>query len=182
MEDLSLHVLDLAQNSISAGATLVEITLWHDRKENHLRLTIGDNGKGMDEKQVIQVSNPFYTTRTTRKVGLGIPMLQASAEATGGSVQIASRPGAGTQISADFHTNHIDCLPLGKMEDTMVTLIFLNPEKEFVYRHESDNRKFLLDTRQIREVLGEADIADPTIMDWIKNYIRDGLEEFNGGV
>ena len=182
MEDISLHLLDLAQNSISAGANLVEISIREDREKDHKWVQISDNGKGMDEEQVNKVYDPFYTTRTTRKVGLGIPMFKASAEASGGKLEMISQKGKGTTLLALFIDSHIDCLPLGKMEETIAALIFMNPEVDFVYTHENNCRQFLLDTRQIREVIGEVNIAEPEIVNWITIYIKEGLEELYGGV
>lgn len=181
MEDISLHLLDLAQNSIAAGATLVEFYIRELLKEGCMWLKIRDNGKGMDEHQLNQVSNPFYTTRTSRKVGLGIPLFRASAEATGGSLQVMSRKHEGTTLLALFYTRHIDCLPLGRPEETLATLIFLNPEVNFVYNHETPGRQFRFDTREAREILGKVNIADPIVVDWIREYIRNGIEELNGG-
>ncbi|HHT65712.1 MAG: ATP-binding protein [Caldicoprobacterales bacterium] len=181
MEDISLHILDLVQNSIAAGATLVEVFIRELPNEDHIWVQIRDNGRGMCEHQLSQVSNPFYTTRTTRKVGLGIPLFRASAEASGGSLQIQSHRGKGTTLLALFHSNHIDCLPIGKLEDTMAALIFMNPEVNFVYRHEISGRQFQMDTREIREILSEVNITDPDVIDWIKDYIKEGLEELNGG-
>ncbi|NLC44290.1 MAG: ATP-binding protein [Clostridiales bacterium] len=182
MEDLSLHILDLAQNSISAGATLIELSIRDGIKKGEKWVEIRDNGKGMDPEQINRVGDPFYTTRTTRKVGLGIPMFKASTEASGGKLQITSQLGKGTTLEALFISDHIDCIPLGNMEETITALIYMNPEVDFVYIHESNGRKFLLDTRQIREVLGEVNIDDPEIINWIKKFVEDGLEELNGGV
>lgn len=182
MEDLSLHILDLTQNSISAGATLIEISIRDGLEKGQKWVEIRDNGKGMDLEQINRVSDPFYTTRTTRKVGLGIPMFEASAEASGGKLQITSQLGKGTTLQALFISDHIDCIPLGNMEETITALIYMNPEVDFVYIHEGDGSQFLLDTRQIREVLGEVNIDDPEIINWIKVYIEEGLEELNGGV
>lgn len=182
MEDLSLHLLDIAQNSILAGATLVEITIWEGEEKGHKWVKIRDNGRGMDTDQINRVVDPFYTTRTTRKVGLGIPMFKASAEATGGKMQIDSQKGKGTTLLALFKSEHIDCIPFGKIEETLTALIFMNPEVDFVYTHENGDKRFCLDTRQIREILGEVSIADPEVVNWIKVYIKEGIEELNGGV
>jgi hypothetical protein len=182
MEDLSLHLLDLAQNSISAGATLIEISIQDGLEKGQKWVVIRDNGKGMGQEQINRVTDPFYTTRTTRKVGLGIPMFKASAEASGGQLQITSQLGRGTTLKALFISDHIDCIPLGNMDETITALIFMNPEVDFVYTHESDGKKFVLDTRQVKKLLGEVNIADPEVINWIKVYIKEGLEESNGGV
>jgi len=182
MEDISLHILDLAQNSIAAGASRIEISIQDIPEQDRLGIRIRDNGKGMDQDQVQKASDPFYTTRTTRKVGLGIPLFQASAEATGGHMEILSQKDAGTTVQAVFHSSHIDCLPIGRMEDTMAVLILCNPDVDFVYTHEFCGRQFLLDTCEIRRQLGEVSIADPDVIGWIKDTIRSGLEEIYGGV
>jgi len=181
MEDISLHLLDLVQNSIAAGATLVKIYIQEQTKKGCMYLQICDNGKGMDKEQLNRVSDPFYTTRTSRNVGLGIPLFKASAEATGGYLSIKSEKNKGTIVEALFYTDHIDCLPLGKPEETMAALIFLNPEINFVYIHEINNNKFCLDTREVHEILGGVNITEPAVIDWIKEYIRSGLEDLNGG-
>lgn len=182
MKDISLHILDLAQNSIAAGATLVRITIEDIPHEGLLRVEICDNGSGMDEEQVKKVSDPFYTTRTTRKVGLGIPLFKASVEATNGQFEISSQKGSGTSIRAVFNSSHIDCLPVGSMEDTMTVLIFCNPSVDFIYTHVYSDRQFSLSTEEIRQHLGDFDIAHPDVIAWIKEYISQGLEEIYGGV
>ncbi|MBE5794117.1 MAG: sensor histidine kinase, partial [Clostridiales bacterium] len=133
MRDLSMHVLDIAQNSIKAGATLVTISF--DKDENNmLTFTVKDDGCGMSEEFLKKVTDPFTTTRTTRKVGLGIPMLKQSAEMSDGAFSIQSTVNVGTTISATFHLGHIDCIPMGEICDTLLTLVTLNPEKpEFVF-------------------------------------------------
>jgi anti-sigma regulatory factor (Ser/Thr protein kinase) len=182
MKDISLHILDLVQNSIAAGATLIKITIQDIPQDGLIIVEICDNGSGMDKEQVKQVSDPFYTTRTTRKVGLGIPLFKASAEATGGQFEISSQKGSGTTIRAVFHSSHIDCLPIGSMEDTMAVLIFCNPNVDFIYTHEYSDSQFLLSTEEIRQYLGNLDIFHPDVIAWIKEYISQGLEEIYGGV
>mgnify|MGYP001065823757 CR=1 FL=1 len=182
MEDISLHLLDLAQNSLSAGATLIELLIQEDSEKGTMTIVIQDNGYGMDEKQVRKITDPFFTTRSTRKVGLGIPLFQASAEATGGQLHIISCLDVGTKIEAIFHTDHIDCLPLGKIDDTITTLIYLNPGIDFIYSHKKNDKQLLLDTREIRSVIGDISIANLSVIDWIKRYLIEGLKEINGGV
>ncbi len=175
MEDISLHILDLVQNSISAEADTVEIYIKSEL--DILELKIKDNGKGMDKEAVGKALNPFFTTRTTRRVGLGLSFLKASAEATGGSVSISSQPYKGTTIKAVFNTSHIDCLPLGSVEDTMVTLILCNPVIRFIFIYKTDNSLFKLDTAEILKVLDGVNITDPDVISWIKEYIKEGLNE-----
>ena len=181
MEDISHQLQDLAQNSIAAKASLVEIYIKEITEKGCMYLRIHDNGKGMDQQQLDKISDPFYTTRTSRKVGLGVPLFKASAEATGGYMRINSAQNKGTILEALFNTNHIDCLPLGKPEESLAALIFLNSEVDFVYCHEVNSRQFRFDTREVRKILGEVSITEPEVIDWIKKHIKSGLDELYGG-
>lgn len=180
MRELSLNMLDIAQNSISAGATLIELTVEEDTAADRLTLRVADNGCGMTPEQVENVRDPFYTTRTTRPVGMGIPLFRMAAEATGGSLDIRSAPGEGTTVTAVCALSHIDRLPLGDMCGTVATLIRMNPQLDFVYRHAADGREFVVDTRQLRAVLGEVPLDDPDVAAWIDGYIREQDEAVAG--
>ena len=158
MKDLSLYILDIAMNSVRAGAKNIAILLTEEN--NVLTLRIEDNGCGMTEEQVEKLSNPFFTTRKTRKVGLGVPFLRMLSEMTGGKVTVASRPEAdfenhGTEVVATFHTDHIDFIPLGDVVETVVTLIQGNPDSDYVFRHKTDKLDVNMDTREMRAILGE---------------------------
>jgi len=142
MEDLSLHILDLVQNSISAMAHLVEITIVEDSEKDWLTIIIKDDGIGMEEHVVDRVTDPFYTTRKTRKVGLGLPLFKATAEGCGGIFNIISTPGVGTCIEAGFVLSHIDRPPFGNLADTMITIILCNPEIDLVYSHSTSHGFF----------------------------------------
>lgn len=179
MRELSLNILDIAQNSIAAGATLVTVRVEEDSAADRLTLAVEDNGKGMTAEQVGRVMDPFYTTRTTRKVGMGIPLFRMAAEMAGGGLTIDSTPGAGTTVSAEFTLSHIDRMPLGDIADTMVTLIRLNPQLDFVYRHTVDGAVFELDTRALREILGEVPLNEPEVAGWISDYLAEGLAPLN---
>ena len=173
MRDLSMHVLDIAQNSIKAGASLVQITFAIDG-ESWMVISVKDNGCGMSEAFLAKVTDPFTTTRSTRRVGLGIPMLQQSAELSGGKLQIDSTQGIGTTLTASFHLAHIDCLPLGEMCDTLFSLVFLNPEGlDFVFEATSPGQSASFDTRKVREVVGEIALNEPEIAQWIKESIEE---------
>ena len=176
MQELSLNILDIAQNSVRAKASLVTITMEEDTVEKTLRLSVADNGCGMTEEQVAHAMDPFFTTRTTRKVGLGISFFKLTAEATGGSFSIDSTLGAGT-TTAFYHTGHIDMMPVGDMVSTMVTLISMNPEMDFVYRHTLDGRQFVLDTREIKEVLEDVPIDAPEVVQFIRETLLEGEAE-----
>ena len=176
MRELSLNVLDVAQNSVSADASEIEIEVSRDTAARTLRIGIYDNGKGMTEEQVRAVRDPFYTTRTTRKVGLGVPLFKMAAEMTGGSLEIESAVGGGTKVRAFFHTDHVDFVPLGDMANTVVTLAAMNEAIRFVYRYAVDGRAFTFDTQEIRAILGDVPMNDPAIMNWMTAYINENSQ------
>lgn len=181
MRDLSLHILDLAQNSIRAGAKLVEISLCLEG--NALRLVIADDGCGMDEALLQRVTSPFGTTRTTRKVGLGIPLIIQNARRTGGDVSIRSVPGKGTVLEAVLHTDSIDCLPLGDLAGTMTSLIIANPDSpDFLLRCHSENNEMEFDTRKIRQALGDVKLNEPEIVAWMMETMQEEIQPIFGGV
>ena len=181
MKELSLNVLDITMNSVKAGATLIEIFL--TETETRLELIIRDNGCGMTDETVEQLKNPFYTTRTTRKVGMGVPLLTLAAEQTGGTMTVESRhkdaypDNHGTVVTAVFHTDHIDCPPVGDMTATVTTLIQGHPDTDFYFRHVCDGTEVELDTRALREILGEVSLAEFEVLQWITGYLTD---QYNG--
>jgi hypothetical protein len=181
MKELSLNVLDIAKNSVKAKADLIRISLKQER--NLLTLTISDNGCGMKPEILEGVINPFYTTRTTRKVGMGIPLLKLAAEQTGGEVTIVSRHESdcpdthGTEVVATFYTDHIDFTPIGDLVSTMETLIMGSPEIDFVFSHKTEGFCAELDTRQVREVLGaDVPLDQFEVIQWIGQYLREQYE------
>ena len=172
MKDLSLHILDIAQNSITAGARHLDLTLTEEAGQ--IAFTVTDDGCGMSRALLEQVSDPFTTTRTTRKMGLGIPLLRMAAEQTGGSVEITSTEGAGTTLRAVFNAAHIDCPPPGDMGDTLSLLIQGAPVLEIVYTRAAHGRRFRLDTAELREQLGpQVSLAQPEVALWVRDYIRE---------
>ncbi len=179
MRELSLNVLDIAQNSIVADATLITLSVVEDTANDRLTLVIADNGRGMTSEQLAQVRDPFYTTRTTRKVGMGVPLFRMAAEMAGGELIIDSTVGEGTVVTATFGLTHIDRMPLGDMAGTVSTLIRLNPHLDFVYRHEVDGQSFELDTRVLREVLDGVPLSEPDVMEWIDANMAEGLLPLN---
>ena len=182
MRDLSLHLLDLAQNSITAGASLVTIRLTLG-EDGMLTMELADNGKGMSPELLARVTRPFATTRTTRKVGLGIPLMAQNARLTGGDIHIDSTPGKGTVFTAWLHGDSIDCLPLGDLAGTFVTLVTANPEKpDFVLMCSSPNGSMDFDTRAVREVLGDVNLSEPEVSMWMLESIREELGPIFGGV
>lgn len=176
MFELSLHILDLVQNSITAGATLVRIEwIWEG---DTLTVVITDDGRGMTPELLARVESPFATTRKTRKVGLGIPMFKQLAEACGGNLTIASAPGAGTRLAATFKRDHVDLPPVGDLAGTMRTLILGAPDSpDFLLTATKDGRTFAFDTRQIRQTLQGVSLSEPEVLSWIGEYIAEGLAE-----
>lgn len=176
MRELSLNVLDIAQNSIAAGASLTEILVKEDTAADRIVITVRDNGRGMTPEQVRKVSDPFYTTRTTRKVGMGIPLFRMAAEMAGGELRIDSRPGEGTTVTAAFVRSHIDRMPLGDMTGTVAALIRMNPDRDFRYTRGLNGRTFTVDTRELREILGDVPLDTPEVAAWIGEYIAEQTE------
>ena len=181
MTEISLNVLDVSENSTRAGAKLVEITVAADTAKDTLTITIADDGCGMSPEQVASVTDPFFTTRTTRKVGLGIPFYKYAAESTGGSFAIASSPGAGTTVTAVFGLSHIDRMPLGDMSGTIHTLIVYHPDTDFVYTYRYDAASFTLDTRELREILWDVPFNAPEVSQYIMEYLTENKQEVDGG-
>ena len=181
MPEISLNVLDVAENSTRAGASLVTITIDADFTSDRLSIVIDDNGCGMTPQQVEQVTDPFFTSRTTRKVGLGVPFFKLAAESTGGSLSTTSGPGVGTTVTAVFVLSHIDRMPLGDINTTIHTLVIYHPETDFVYRYRYNDRSFTLDTREFRQVLGDIPFASPEISAYIMDYLSENKLETDGG-
>ena len=173
MKELSLNILDVAENSVKAGATLTQIIL--EEKGSELTLIIRDDGCGMDEETVKAVTDPFYTTRTTRKVGLGVPLLKLAAEQTGGSFEIKSETGEkhGTEVKAVFDTSHLDFTPLGDVTSSIITLIQGHPDTDFYFYHCVDGKEVMLDTREVRNVLDGVPLDTYEVIKWIEDYINE---------
>ena len=177
MRELSLNILDIAQNSISAGASLTEIVINENTKENTLLIGIYDNGCGMTEEQVKSVIDPFFTTRTTRKVGMGIPLFKMSCEQTGGKFTIESQKGVGTKINALYRTDSVDFTPLGDIAATIVTIVSMNSDKEFLYKRVLDDKEFIFSTIEIKKILDGVPLSEPSVMSWIEQYINEQTNE-----
>lgn len=177
MKELSLNILDIAENSVKAGAALTEITV--EETDGLLVLTIKDDGCGMTEDILKSVTDPFYTTRTTRKVGMGIPLLKLAAEQTGGKLQIESRcekdypENHGTVLHAEFNKNHIDMTPLGDVISSIVTLIQGHPDTDFLFKHILPDKTVLIDTRELRSVLGDVPLNSYEVIKWIEEYLKE---------
>ncbi len=173
MRELSLNVLDIVQNSITASANLIEIKLVEDINNDILKINIFDNGKGMTDEQIKSVTDPFYTTRTTRKIGLGIPLFKMAAEMSGGSFKIESTVGSGTKIYTSYIHSSIDRMPVGNINETVSMLIRMNPDIDFVYTHTFNEKSYSLDTRELREQLEDVPLDTPEVIDWINDYLTE---------
>ncbi|MDO4565545.1 MAG: ATP-binding protein [Clostridia bacterium] len=172
MKELSLNILDIAQNSIKAGASLVDIRL--NESGDLLQIEIEDDGCGMSEELLRRVTDPFSTSRTTRKVGMGLPLFKLAAEQTGGRLDIASTEGKGTLVRAVFNRGHIDCAPLGDIVGTIIALVQGSPDIDFVFRHSRGDKAAELDTRLMREALGgEVPLNEPDVLTWAKESLMD---------
>ncbi len=176
MRELSLNILDVAQNSITAGASLITIEVNENTVDHTLLIGIYDNGKGMSEEQVRSVIDPFFTTRTTRKVGMGIPLFKMAAEQTGGKLEIKSELGVGTEVRAYFKTDSVDFTPLGDVASTVQMLITMNTDRDFLYKHSVDGKEFVADTREIKGILGDVPLDTYEVSQWLIEFIKENTE------
>ncbi len=184
MRELSLNVMDIAQNSISAGASLITITVEEDAELDELSISIGDNGRGMTPEQVEHVTDPFFTTRTTRSVGLGVPLFKMEAEMTGGRFSIESTLGVGTTTTAVFKPSSVDMIPLGDINGTVSMLVMMNPDLDFLYTrsYKPMEGEFALDTRELRTVLGEdVPLNLPDVTGWVNEFLSENTDELLNG-
>lgn len=182
MHELALHILDLVQNSIVAEASLIEVEITVDCEKDLLTIVIQDNGKGMSEDFLKEALSPFRTSRKTRKVGLGLSLFKLAANQCDGDVSVESELGVGTKVSATFSLSHVDRPPLGDLAETFSGLIMMNPSIDFVLKVTVDKTEFLLDTRELRTVLGEeVSLSEPDVAVWIRQYADEGLSEITGG-
>ncbi len=180
VREIALHVLDLLQNTVEAGATRVTLCIEEDEVADLLRIRVGDNGRGMDPRTCRQALDPFFTTRGTRHVGLGLPLLAAATERAGGTISIGSQPGAGTVVEATFRLGHPDRQPLGNLADTLLAFSLVSHGPELSYEHRirpadgSTGRSFEFDTSAMRAVLGDVPLAHPAVREWLADYLAEG--------
>lgn len=177
MEDISLHILDIAENSVASGATLITINIVEKISEDRFVVTIEDNGRGMTEEFVKNILDPFCTTRTTRKVGFGLSFLAQSARETGGDIRIESVPSKGTIVTAEFIPSHIDMKPLGNIADTIITLIAGNPQIDFLFTYVRDSRTYQLDTREICAALDDVPINSSEVLSAIRGDLMEAIND-----
>ncbi|MBQ3562357.1 MAG: sensor histidine kinase [Clostridia bacterium] len=182
MTELSLNILDIVENSVKAGAALTEITVSAQTAKNLLEIIIKDNGCGMSEEQVKSVIDPFYTTRTTRKVGLGVPFFKESAELAGGSFFIESKLSVGTTVRATYELDNIDRMPMGDLTATIHTLVTMHEEKDFLFTYKVNENEFVLDTRQLREILGDISFKEYEVSNYIKDYLKENISSVTGEI
>jgi len=177
MKDLSLHILDITQNSVRAKATFIEISVYESACNDSMAITIKDNGCGMTSDVIAKVTDPFYTTRTTRHVGMGLPLLKMNALQAGGDLFVESEPGIGTTVRATFSLGHIDRPPLGDIGGTVALIITGYPSAEFRFSYKVEEKEWSVDTMEIREALGDTPINDLKVVRYLKEMISENIEE-----
>ena len=181
MRELALNVLDIAENSLSAGAKNIAIALRADFERDEMEICIRDDGCGMDAQMLARVTDPFTTTRTTRKVGMGLPLFKFSAESAGGDFFVKSEKGKGTEVCARYKISHIDRMPLGDFGGVVLQLITMNPGVDFLVKVECDGKKALLDTKEFRAVLEGIPLDAPQVRSFLRDYIQENLVTIYGG-
>jgi Signal transduction histidine kinase len=175
MRELSLHILDAVQNSLEAGASLITIRIDESPLQNRLAIEITDNGKGIEPDVLPKVTDPFYTTRSSRKVGLGLSLFQAAAERSGSDFAVASDPGRDTTVTAVFRYDDIDRAPLGNVADTLLTLVLGNPEVDFCYIHQFESRNFTFDTRELDPFISRSELNMPMMAVELREYLAAAI-------
>lgn len=177
LKELSMHIIDIIQNSIEAGADRVSVTITEDPAADRFTLEISDNGRGMEKDLLARVTDPFFTTRTTRRIGLGLPLLKAAAERCDGEMSIESTPGKGTRVYAAFRHSHIDRAPLGNMIDTVVNTIVGHPDLNLVFTHRVAEKSLVFDAAELRRELVDVPLDNPAVVTWIRSYLTEGYRE-----
>jgi len=177
LRELALHILDIAENSISAGADRISIQVEENLEEDSLKIRIEDNGKGMDADTLARITDPFVTSRTTRKVGLGIPFFKAAAEACDGTFNIQSQPGQGSNVEAVFKHSHIDRMPLGDLTGTLMTLIIGTPDIHWIFEYRVNDQQFVFDDEPIKNTLEGIPLSEPAVMKFIRKAIEEGIAD-----
>lgn len=177
MREISLHILDVMQNSIEAEASRIDLLIEQDTMTDSLVVTVADNGRGMDEAYAKAVLDPFVTSRRTRRVGLGLPLLKASAERSGGTLRVESQVGKGTTVTATFGLSNIDRPPMGNLKDTLLSVIVANANLDVHYEHRVDGEYFELDTAEIKRVVGADNLNDLSVIKWLSDYLDQDPKE-----
>lgn len=182
MRELALHILDLVQNSIEAGATKVDLEIIEDNAADTMTIRVADNGRGMDAKTSQRVTDPFVTSRKTRRVGLGLSLIDMSTKRCEGYLRLNSSIGKGTVVEAVYRHSHLDRPPLGNMVETVKTLVIANPDLDLSYTHTVNGVVFTMSTREITEQLGDIPLTHPDVILWLHEYLSDHLANLYGGV
>lgn len=177
MEDLSLHILDLVENSIAAKAKEIAISIQEDSREDRLVIEIKDDGMGMDHEVSEKATDPFFTTRSSRRVGLGLSLMAQAAQEAGGGLRIESELEKGTRVVATFQYRHIDRKPLGDMIETMTTLILGNPELKIFYTHSKDGKSYVFSSQVLKERFKNQSLTHPDVIQWLRKHLKKGLAQ-----
>jgi len=177
LNELALHLLDIAENSVTAQAGTIQLVVEEDTRNDRLKLAVIDDGVGMPQEKVAKLADPFITSRTTRKVGLGIPLLKAAAEACNGWLDVQSTPGKGTSITAEFQRSHIDRMPLGDITGTVLSLVVGWPDVHWVFCYRLDDREFVFDDQPIKAELVDIPLCEPEVLSFLRQTIEEGVAE-----
>lgn len=181
MEELALHILDLLENALAAGARLIIVNIIEDTERGVITIEVEDDGRGIEAEALAQILDPFYTTRKTRKLGLGLPLFQATAAQCGGDLTLESRPGEGTRVVATLKLGHPDLPPLGDMGATIAAALSSEQEADIIYRHRRGQKEFQFSSSWLKLHLGEVPLNCGPVLDWVRRYINKGLAELYGG-
>lgn len=175
MKELALHLLDIAENGVAANASNISISILEDTEQDRLQMSVQDDGKGMDQATVSRVIDPFVTSRTTRKVGLGIPLLKAAAESCNGGLQITSELGKGTRLEVDFQLNHIDRMPMGDLAATWMNLLIGYPQVHWIFSYVRDEQRFIFDDHSVKQELDGIPLSDPFVIGFLRETFEAGI-------
>lgn len=173
MREISLHIMDIAENSIGAKSKNIYVKVDEDKENNSLKVIINDDGIGIDEETLSMVKDPFLTSRKERRVGLGLSLFEATCLMCNGALEVKSKMGKGTEVIAIMEYNHIDRVPIGRIEETIVAIL-MNQNLDLMYIHKVGDKEFVLDSRQIKDIVND-DIFEVSILNWIKEYIKENL-------
>jgi hypothetical protein len=176
LRELSLHILDISENSIQAEAKNIEVSVLEDTTSDRLKIFVKDDGHGMSPEKVARISDPFITTRTTRKVGLGIPFLKEAADACNGFLKVVSSEGKGTSLHVEFQRSHIDRMPLGDLAGTFLSLLVGNPQVHWKFNYQCDQKEFTFDDHDLKQELSGIPLSDATVLTYLRNSFQEGLQ------
>jgi histidine kinase/DNA gyrase B/HSP90-like ATPase len=180
VKEIALHILDIVENGLAAGATAIDILVDDDVACNRLRVSVRDDGRGMDAGTLAAIHDPFVTSRTTRMAGLGVPLLKAAAEACNGCLEVRSAPSQGTTLAAEFQRDHIDRMPLGDLPGTLLGLVVGRPEIRWCFRYQAGGETFSFDSDPIRQALGDVPLSDPAALRCIRETLEEGVRRVQG--